>query len=206
MHSFAASVIRTVSTHQLWAYAAVLALTASESLPIIGGVVPGSIILVGLGAMVPSGAVRLPPLLASAVMGAMAGDALSYWIGYRYSRHAIGWWPFRGHPQLLERARRFMDRHGGRSVFFARFMPGLRGLVPLVAGLSHVPSDRFYIADVIAAASWASVHILASTAVAAGLMLAGITVERLMLLLAGAVVLTVGFLLAYGCRVGRGGS
>jgi undecaprenyl-diphosphatase len=58
-------------------------------LAIVGAVVPGSVLLVGIGALVPAGAANLWAILAWAVAGAVAGDGLSYWLGYRYGEIEI---------------------------------------------------------------------------------------------------------------------
>jgi membrane protein DedA with SNARE-associated domain len=66
-----------------------------ESLAIVGVVFPGSIALIALGALVPTGAIGVMPLLACAIAGAIVGDGLSYWLGRRYHEQIRLWRPFR---------------------------------------------------------------------------------------------------------------
>jgi len=76
MLSFFSALTGTVSAHPHFAYAAVLLLALSESIPIIGAVVPGTAIIVGIAALIPNGVVGLWPLLFAACLGAILGDGL----------------------------------------------------------------------------------------------------------------------------------
>jgi membrane protein DedA with SNARE-associated domain len=64
-------------------------LALSESIPIIGVVVPGTAVILALSTLVPSGVLVLWPLLAAATLGAIAGDGLSFWLGHRYHREIL---------------------------------------------------------------------------------------------------------------------
>src|SRR5262244_2711878 len=109
--SFISAVTQFITAHPHLAYAAVLLLALSESVPIIGVVVPGSAIIVAVGALVPSGAVTLWPLLLAAVAGAIIGDGLSYWIGHRYHREVLNLGPLRRYAALIARSEAFFTRH-----------------------------------------------------------------------------------------------
>lgn len=160
MLSFFSALIATVSAHPHLAYLTAFLLAMSESIPIIGAVVPGTAIIVGIAALVPSGVVSLWPLLISASVGAITGDGLSFWLGHRYHREILRHWPLSRHPDLLARSEAFFKRHGGKSVFLARFAPGVRAFVPLVAGMLGMQAARFYAANVVSALVWAPVHVL----------------------------------------------
>ena len=77
-----------VAAHPHWAYALGFLAALLEALPILGAVAPGSLVIVALGAMVPTGAIHVWPLTGWAVLGAVIGDGLSYAIGRRYGRAA----------------------------------------------------------------------------------------------------------------------
>jgi membrane protein DedA with SNARE-associated domain len=144
MHLSYVSAFRSfVEMYPHLAYGLVLLLAFSESLPVLGAVVPGTAIIVGLAALVPSGVLKLSPLLVAALIGAMIGDGLSFWLGHRYHEQILTRWPFRRYPQLIERSEAFFKKYGGKSVFLARFTPGVRAFVPLVAGMLKMPVGRF---------------------------------------------------------------
>ncbi|MDW5317121.1 VTT domain-containing protein [Rhizobium sp. PL01] len=166
------------------AYGLVLLLAFSESLPVLGAVVPGTAIIVGLAALVPSGVLKLSPLLVAALIGAMIGDGLSFWLGHRYHEQILTRWPFRRYPQLIERSEAFFKKYGGKSVFLARFTPGVRAFVPLVAGMLKMPVGRFYISNILSAFIWAPLHILPGVALGAYVHSAGEAAVRLAILVA----------------------
>jgi undecaprenyl-diphosphatase len=165
------------------AYGLVLLLALSEALPVLGAVVPGTAIIVGLAALVPSGVLKLYPLLIAALIGAMLGDGLSFWLGRRYHEHILLRWPFRRYPHLIKRSEAFFKRHGGKSVFLARFTPGVRAFVPLVAGMLRMPVGRFYVANILSAFVWAPLHVLPGVVLGAYVHSAGDAAGRLAILI-----------------------
>jgi membrane protein DedA with SNARE-associated domain/membrane-associated phospholipid phosphatase len=178
-------IITLVGAHQLWAYAVVWLLAASEALPVVGAFVPGTAVIVAIAALVPSGAVSLWPILLAATVGAVAGDGFSFWLGHRYrDTLTTRWGPLRRRPELVARGRQFLDRHGGKSILLARFTPGVRAVVPLIAGIAGMPLRLFYVANVLSAVLWAASHILPAVAVGASVELVGAVAGRLALLLA----------------------
>jgi len=182
MLSFFSALTGTVSAHPHFAYAAVLLLALSESIPIIGAVVPGTAIIVGIAALIPNGVVGLWPLLFAACLGAILGDGLSFWLGYRYHHDILQRWPLNRYPDLLARSETFFQRHGGKSVVLARFTPGVRAFVPLVAGMLKMPIQRFYAANILSALVWAPVHILPGMVVGTVFHTAGAAAGRLAVL------------------------
>jgi membrane protein DedA with SNARE-associated domain len=185
MHlSYVSAFTSFVEMYPHLAYGLVLLLAFSESLPVLGAVVPGTAIIVGLAALVPSGVLKLSPLLVAALIGAMIGDGLSFWLGHRYHEQILTRWPFRRYPQLIERSEAFFKKHGGKSVFLARFTPGVRAFVPLVAGMLKMPVGRFYISNILSALIWAPLHILPGVALGAYVHSAGEAAVRLAILVA----------------------
>jgi undecaprenyl-diphosphatase len=172
-----------VAAHQNWAYALVFLIAFSESLPVIGAVIPGSTAIIAISALVPSGAVEVAPLLLAAMAGAIAGDGFAFWLGYRYREQVLGLWPFRRHPEFIGKGTAFFDRHGAKSVLLARFTPPVRPFVPLVAGIVHMPMLRFYLANALSALAWAPAHVFPGILLGASLALAGAVAGRLAVLL-----------------------
>lgn len=165
--SFLASLAAFIAAHPHLAYAGVLLLALSESIPVIGAFVPGTAAILAISALVPGGVVRLWPLLAAASLGAVIGDGVSFWIGHRYQRQFLGRWPLSRRPDLIAHSEAFFARHGDKSVFIARFIPGLRAFIPLIAGMLKMPVRRFYVANILSALVWAPSHILPAVFVGA---------------------------------------
>jgi len=179
MIAYLQMLITAVAGHRPVVYGLVFLLALCESLPIVGAVVPGTALIVGISALVPSGAVALWPLLICATLGAIIGDGFSYWLGHHYHRQITRRWPFSRYPGLIPRGEAFFRRHGGKSVFLARFTPGVRAVVPLVAGMARMPIPRFYSVNIASALGWAPLHVLSGALVGVSLVLTGAVAERL---------------------------
>lgn len=183
MSGYLAAFSQWLITHPDWAGLAVFLIALSESLVVAGLLVPGALLMLGIGALVATGALSLWPVLGLAVAGAIVGDGISFWLGHHYHQRVRAWWPFRNHPQLLEHGERFIRGHGGKSVFIARFVGPVRPLVPVVAGMLGMPPGRFYAINLLSALLWAPAYILPGMAIGASLVLAGEVAGRLALLL-----------------------
>jgi undecaprenyl-diphosphatase len=179
--------IDTVSANQHLAYGLVCALSFSESLPVIGSLIPGTTIIIGIAALVASGAVDIWWLLGAAIVGAILGDGFSYWIGMRYHEEIVGLWPLNRYPQLIASARAAIEKHGGKSIFIARFTPAIRAILPMVAGILRMPPGKFYFVNVVSAFAWAIAHIVPAVIAGASLALAGAVGGRLLALIVAVV-------------------
>lgn len=94
-----------------------------------------------------------------AVLAAVAGDNLGYLIGHLGGRPFIRRW---GHyvllpPERFQKVERFFDRHGGKVVAVARFIPGLREANGIVAGTIGMPWLRFLAFNTLGATLWVAV-------------------------------------------------
>lgn len=131
-----------------------------ECLVIIGFLVPGTVFMTAIGTLIGIGILPLTPIILWAIAGAITGDVLSFWIGRHYYQHAKDFWLFRRYPQLLRKGEAFFDKHGGKSVFFGRFIGPIRAILPFIAGMVRMPSRQFLIADIISAIAWAPIYML----------------------------------------------
>jgi undecaprenyl-diphosphatase len=177
---------------------AVCLLTFSESLAGVGLIVPGTLSLFGVGALIAAGALGFWSTYAWAVSGAVLGDGLSYWLGRHYHQRVRSLWPFSRHPDWLDTGQAFFHRHGGKSVFLGRFIGPIRPVIPLVAGMLDMPPSRFYLVNLLSALGWALVYLLPGIAFGASLTLAAQVAGRLALLLG--LLFVSGWLLFAGTR------
>lgn len=183
MTAFFSSVVEFLTQHPHLAYLTAFLLALSESIPVAGVVIPGSAVILAISALVPGGVLVLWPLLAAATLGAIVGDGLSFWLGHRYHREILGVWPLSRYPEIIARSETFFSRHGDKSVFFARFTPGVRAFVPLLAGSLGMSARRFYAVNVASALVWAPSHVLPGVLVGATLGILGAAAKPLAALL-----------------------
>jgi membrane protein DedA with SNARE-associated domain len=134
----------------------VIGLTAfGESFVFLGLLFPGTAILIAAGTLVSENILKPLPIITAGIIGAVLGDAVSFWLGEKFGPTLPRIWPYRSHPEQLARGIRFFERFGGSSVFIGRFFGPLRAVVPLVAGMMRMRPPRFYMANVLSALVWA---------------------------------------------------
>ena len=135
--------LHLLAGHPAWTLTVICLAAFLEAIAVIGTFVPGSTAMFLAGALVGTGSLSLGWALLSAIAGAIAGDGISFWIGKRYKARIVQLWPFRTHPQVLDAGHRFFQKHGAKSVVFARFIGPLRAIVPVVAGMLGMTPTRF---------------------------------------------------------------
>jgi membrane-associated protein len=158
--SFIDPLVAFVSAHAWLGYLTLFLAALLEAVPIVGSVVPGSTIILALSALVPGGDLRLEWVLAAAVAGAVLGDGTAFWAGHRSQREILSKWPMANYPGVIAQSEAFFNRWGALAVFFARFVPPVRALVPITAGALGMPPMRFYAVNIPAILLWAPAHVL----------------------------------------------
>lgn len=161
-----------VAQNPEWALAIAFAAAIIEAVAIFGTIIPGTFILMGIAGAAAVAGQPMVPFLVLAIIGAVIGDFVSYWVGHRYRFTLRRSWPFAQRPHLMEQADRFFVRYGTASVALCRFVPVLRSTVPLIAGLSGMSRQRFVLANVSSALVWAPAHVYPAQ-------FAGLSIEHL---------------------------
>jgi len=152
--------INTVEAHPFWAYATVFLAALLEAVPVLGSFVPGSSLIIAISAFVAAGELTLAGVLASAVLGAVAGDGTAFLIGHRSQRAILAMWPLSSYPTVVARSEEFFQTRGALAVFFARFVPPVRAFVPVTAGALGMLPQRFFAMNIPAVGLWACAHVL----------------------------------------------
>lgn len=172
-----------LSAHPAWGWALVFLVAFVESLALIGILLPGVMILFGVGALIGLGVLEFLPIWLAATSGAFLGDSLSYALGRRYREHLLDVWPFSRFPRTMQRGRDFFYRHGEKSVFAGRFVGPLRPIVPAVVGILDMKPSRFLVSDFAASVAWAPVFLLPGVFFGASLEVASEYAGRLVVVL-----------------------
>jgi membrane protein DedA with SNARE-associated domain len=134
--------------------AAIFIVAFFESLPMIGLLMPGSTLVVMAGFLVFHGKSSLLLLFIISTSGALAGDLVSFWLGFRFGSKILKTKSFQKHYRLITKSEQFFVNHGGKSIFFARFLGPIRGITPFIAGLSGMARNTFYYYAFISAIFW----------------------------------------------------
>jgi membrane protein DedA with SNARE-associated domain len=119
---------------------------------------PGETALIIFGVLAAKGDYSIVTVIAVAATGAIVGDNLGYWLIGRIGGRALfrrNRWLQRYSERVLPRAERIMRRHGGKTVFFGRFIALLRFTAAWVAGLGKMPWWRFLFWNAAGGIAWA---------------------------------------------------
>lgn len=143
------------------ALALVFVLPALESSVFLGFVVPGETAVVVGGFLAYEHKVSLPGVLAAAILGAVIGDSIGFWVGERWGDSLLGRLPKRFvKPAHVEQGKQMIHRLGGRAVFAGRWVSVLRALVPGLCGTSRMPYGSFLLWNAIGGVTWATGYTL----------------------------------------------
>ncbi|HDH33823.1 MAG TPA: phosphatase PAP2 family protein, partial [Nitrospirae bacterium] len=155
-----------------------------ETTIIVGLFLPGSTLILLLGAMSAFGYLDLGDLLWFAIVGAILGDNINYFLGKKYGSK----WAQKGiwflKQEHFEKARAFFDAHGAKSVFLGRFVPSIKEIMPFIAGTVRMRQRTFLLWNILGAIGWGFEWILAGYVFAQSLSLARMWLSRIGFLLA----------------------
>jgi membrane-associated protein len=122
---------------------------------LIGFCLPGDSLLVTAGIFAARGDLNLLKLNALLIPAAILGDTVGYWIGYKTGPHLFNRKKsFLFNPEHLNEAHRFYERHGGKTIVLARFMPIVRTFAPLVAGIGRMTYKHFLFYNIFGGIGW----------------------------------------------------
>ena len=133
-----------VENYGVWVYLILFLIIYCETGLVVTPFLPGDSLLFVAGTLAAAGAMYVHGLFALLVLAAFGGDNTNYWIG-----RFVGPRVFKReksrlfNPAHLERTHRFYERHGGKTVIFARFIPIIRTFAPFVAGIGRMVYPRF---------------------------------------------------------------
>ncbi|MBI2942485.1 MAG: VTT domain-containing protein [Chloroflexi bacterium] len=136
-------------------YVGLFAIVFAESGLLVGFFLPGDSLLFTAGFLASQGFFDIWTLMPLLVVGAIAGDQVGYAFGLRVGPrlfHREDSLFF--HKRNLERAHAFYERHGGKAIVLARFLPVVRTFAPIVAGMGQMRYRRFVFFNVCGGALW----------------------------------------------------
>jgi membrane-associated protein len=190
-----------IAAYGVWIYAIVFAIVFVETGLVVMPFLPGDSLLFLCGVLASLGEMNIVAVIAVLIAAAVLGDATNYAIGYRLGPKVFcsdTSWLF--HKKHLLRTQRFYERHGGKTIFLARFIPIVRTFAPFVAGIGRMSYPRFALYNVLGAIAWVITFVLPGYWLAEQPFVR----ENLYLVLAVIVVLSVMPLLIEGWQARRG--
>jgi membrane-associated protein len=150
-----------IRDYGLWTYLILFLIVFCETGLVVTPFLPGDSLLFATGALAATTSLEVGWLLILLSVAAIAGDTANYWIGNR-----IGPKVFSGkesrflNREHLERTHRFYEKHGGKTIIIARFMPIIRTFAPFVAGVGSMNYARFILYNVVGGIAWVGIFIV----------------------------------------------
>ncbi|MBL8470124.1 DedA family protein [Methyloversatilis discipulorum] len=144
-----------VAQYGAWVYAILFAIVFCETGLVVTPFLPGDSLLFVAGALAAAGGMQIGLLIVLLVMAAVLGDAVNYAVGAWFGPKVFRWENARFfNRSAFDRTHAFYEKHGGKTVIIARFMPLIRTFAPFVAGVARMRYARFALFNVSGALLW----------------------------------------------------
>lgn len=150
-----------IRDYGLWTYLILFLIVFCETGLVVTPFLPGDSLLFAAGALAATTSLSVGWLIGLLSVAAIGGDTLNYWIGHR-----IGPRVFQGsgsrflNKEHLDRTHKFYEKHGGKTIIIARFMPIIRTFAPFVAGVGSMNYARFVKYNIVGGLAWIVVFIV----------------------------------------------
>src|SRR5215212_5371169 len=129
-----------VAQHGAWVYGLLFVIVFCETGLVVTPFLPGDSLLFVAGAVAAAGNMDLPVVMMTLIAAALCGDNVNYWIGRTLGVKVFSRFI---NPVHLQRTHEFYERHGGKTIIIARFVPIVRTYAPFVAGIGAMPYLRY---------------------------------------------------------------
>lgn len=140
-----------VREHGAWVYALLFVIVFCETGLVVTPFLPGDSLLFVVGTLAAVGGMDIAAVIAVLIGAALSGDNTNYWIGRWAGMRLFSRWL---NPAHLKRTHEFYERHGGKTIIIARFVPIVRTYVPFVAGVGEMPYLRYLAYCLVGASLW----------------------------------------------------
>jgi len=155
---------KMVASYGLWTYAILFGIIFVETGLVIMPFLPGDSLLFAAGSIAAQEvagqtALNVWVLWLVCFVAAVLGDSVNYWIGNKIGPRAFEQDIRFLKREYLERTERFYDKHGGKTIILARFVPIVRTFAPFVAGVGTMKYGRFFVFNVVGAFLWTGLFI-----------------------------------------------
>lgn len=149
-----------IAQYGTWTYLLLFVIVFCETGLVATPFLPGDSLLFAAGTFAAIGALDVVWLWILLVAAAVGGDTVNYWIGaYIGPRAFTGRYRFLK-KEYLDRTHRFYEKHGGKTIILARFIPIIRTFAPFVAGIGVMNYSRFIVFNVAGGIAWVTLFVL----------------------------------------------
>jgi membrane-associated protein len=150
---------RIVTDYGVWTHLILFAIVFAETGLVVTPFLPGDSLLFAAGALAAIGSLDVGLLVVLLVGAAILGDTVNYWVGAWIGPRA-----FSGNVRFLrkdylDRTHAFYEKHGGKTIILARFVPIIRTFAPFVAGVGAMSYPKFITYNIVGAVLWVGLFV-----------------------------------------------
>ncbi|MCC6259884.1 MAG: DedA family protein [Anaerolineales bacterium] len=149
---------KIITDYGAWTYGILFAVIFVETGLVVMPFLPGDSLLFAAGTFAALGALNVWMIIGLLIVAAVLGDAVNYSIGHYLGERAynIKWIK----REYLEKTHAFFEKHGGKAIFLARFVPIVRTFAPFVAGVGKMSYSYFATYNIVGGVTWVAVFTL----------------------------------------------
>ena len=142
-----------------WTYVVLFLILFCETGLVITPYLPGDSLLFVAGALAASGLLSIWILLATAILAAVLGDTVNYWIGYTFEMKVLEWKYSPVRQKHLDETQQYFERYGGLTIVISRFMPFIRTFAPFLAGIGRMRYSWFLAYNGVGGVMWSGLFL-----------------------------------------------
>ena len=153
--------VQIIDTFGVLSYLIIFAIIFAETGFVFTPFLPGDSLLFAVGALAALGSFNLVVVLLVLVAAAFLGDTTNYWIGHFFGDRIIENRRIPIKREHIEETQHFFQKHGGKTIVLARFVPIIRTFAPFVAGIGKMSYGRFISFNAVGGVAWVALFTLA---------------------------------------------
>ena len=145
-----------LENYGLWIYGILFLIIFCETGLVFMPFLPGDSLLFVAGALTATSlSLDIEIMIAVLLTAAILGDTVNYWIGHTFGPRVFRWEQSRFFNRAaFDKTHAYFEKHGGKTIIIARFLPLMRTFAPFVAGVAHMTYSRFFMFNVVGGVLW----------------------------------------------------
>ncbi len=151
---------RVISQYGTWTHLILFLIVFAETGLVVTPFLPGDSLLFAAGTFAALGALDLRLVVFLLIIAAIIGDTVNYWVGAWVGPRAFSGRVRWLRKDYLDRTHAFYEKHGGKTIILARFVPIIRTFAPFVAGVGAMNYGQFLLYNVVGAVLWVGIFTL----------------------------------------------
>jgi membrane-associated protein len=149
-----------ISQYGTWTHFILFLIVFCETGLVVTPFLPGDSLLFAAGTFAALGALDLWLVVLLLIIAAIVGDTVNYWVGAYIGPRAFSGDIRFLRKEYLDRTHAFYEKHGGKTIILARFVPIIRTFAPFVAGVGAMSYPKFILYNVVGAVLWVGLFVL----------------------------------------------